>query len=270
MPGTYRGRRARGHNATMEELVRGGEENYWATMAALASAISGEEVVREDGLLLASCRSPIAFFNSAFLVPGGARSTAARVRRAVDFFGDQGVPFVVRARREVAADLPGVASSSGLVEAGVLPLMGLPAIGTTPEPPAGLEVRTVDGGDALDHHAAVVASAFGMGLELARHLFTPALLHTDGLQMFVGYVGGDAVATSLVAVTGETAGVYNVATDHGWRRRGLGEALTWWAVAAGARAGATRATLQASEMGRPVYERMGFHVVAEYLQYTSD
>jgi predicted acetyltransferase len=55
-----------------------------------------------------------------------------------------------------------------------------------------------------------------------------------------------------------------VATRAKFRRRGVGEALTWHAVREGVAAGCRSATLQASEMGRPIYERMGFRLVAPY------
>jgi predicted acetyltransferase len=64
--------------------------------------------------------------------------------------------------------------------------------------------------------------------------------------------------------SGTTAGIYNVATLPSHRKRGYGEAMTWRAVAGGAAAGCDVAILQASQMGRPIYERMGFRLVAPY------
>jgi len=60
------------------------------------------------------------------------------------------------------------------------------------------------------------------------------------------------------------AGVYNVATLAAYRRRGLGEGMTAHAAQEGARAGCRMASLQSSEMGLPVYTRMGFRTVAGY------
>lgn len=65
-------------------------------------------------------------------------------------------------------------------------------------------------------------------------------------------------------LVGEIAGVTFVGTRDAYRKRGLGEAITWHAVREGAKAGCTVAALQASEMGRPIYERMGFRTVAGY------
>jgi GNAT superfamily N-acetyltransferase len=82
--------------------------------------------------------------------------------------------------------------------------------------------------------------------------------------MYAGAVGGEVVGTSVLVTTGTVAGIYWVGTLEAHRRRGYGEALTWAAVAAGQRAGCTVASLQASAMGRPVYERMGFAQVLAY------
>ena len=53
----------------------------------------------------------------------------------------------------------------------------------------------------------------------------------------------------------------------GWersRRHGDAEAVTWAAIREGFRRGAAFANLQASPMGRPIYERMGFITPTEY------
>jgi ribosomal protein S18 acetylase RimI-like enzyme len=61
--------------------------------------------------------------------------------------------------------------------------------------------------------------------------------------------------------------VYYVATLPDFRRRGLGEAMTRRAIAQGAAAGCNVATLQASPLGLPIYERMGFRRVGYYRTY---
>ena len=51
------------------------------------------------------------------------------------------------------------------------------------------------------------------------------------------------------------------------RRRGYGEAMTARVVADGIAAGCDVAVLQASEAGRPIYERLGFQVNVRYYAY---
>ncbi len=73
--------------------------------------------------------------------------------------------------------------------------------------------------------------------------------------------------TTRKSVTDEVANVNFVATKEAFRRRGLGEAITWHTVREGAKKRYTLASLQASDMGGPVYERMGFRQVGYYHTY---
>jgi predicted acetyltransferase len=84
---------------------------------------------------------------------------------------------------------------------------------------------------------------------------------------YVGYLNDDPVATASLIAAGGAAGIYNVATVIAARRRGIGAVMTAWAVRAGAARGMQVATLQASNMGRPVYERLGFEVVCDFVPY---
>ncbi len=61
--------------------------------------------------------------------------------------------------------------------------------------------------------------------------------------------------------------MYSIATVPSARRRGFGAAMTARVVADGLAAGCDVAALQASEMGRPIYERLGFRTVVSYAAY---
>jgi predicted acetyltransferase len=67
-----------------------------------------------------------------------------------------------------------------------------------------------------------------------------------------------------VYLTHGVAGIAWVGTIPECRNRGFGEAVTWAAVREGLRRGACFANLQASPMGRPIYERMGFITPTSY------
>ena len=69
---------------------------------------------------------------------------------------------------------------------------------------------------------------------------------------------------------GDVLGVFNVATVPGARGRGVGRAVTLAALRDGAAAGCRMAVLQASEMGHPVYERLGFRDFGAYDIYVRD
>ena len=88
-------------------------------------------------------------------------------------------------------------------------------------------------------------------------------------QHFVGSLDGQPVATVSLLSAGGAAGIYNVATIESARGRGIGAAMTAAAIRHGAARGFTIATLQASTMGRRVYERLGFNFVCDLVPYRS-
>jgi ribosomal protein S18 acetylase RimI-like enzyme len=77
------------------------------------------------------------------------------------------------------------------------------------------------------------------------------------------------VGYSLAIASRRAAGVYNVGTLQAARRRGVGTALTWAAVAAGRELGLDCAVLQSSEMAVSMYEAMGFRTVVQYAVFSS-
>jgi GNAT superfamily N-acetyltransferase len=85
-------------------------------------------------------------------------------------------------------------------------------------------------------------------------------LQPDGC--FVAELDGTAVGTSAAFVFGRVGWVAVVLVDEGLRGRGVGTALTRHALAFLDGKGIPSARLDATPLGRPIYEKLGF--VAEY------
>jgi len=75
---------------------------------------------------------------------------------------------------------------------------------------------------------------------------------------FLGRVDGRAVGSSGLMHFGGVAGIYNVATVPEYRRRGIAAAMTAAAMEHGRLLGYGLSALGTSEMGRGVYEGLGF------------
>src|SRR6185312_3126052 len=88
---------------------------------------------------------------------------------------------------------------------------------------------------------------------------TPAL--GGAMRFFIGYEGEQPVSCAMAFIGGREVGIYAVATLPDRRGKGYGDALTRAALAA---ASHLPAVLEASELGQPIYQRMGFQVVSEY------
>jgi GNAT superfamily N-acetyltransferase len=134
-------------------------------------------------------------------------------------------------------------------------------------PTAALEIVTA-GTDTIDDAVRCFADAFDADPADVRRELGPNLLTIPSYTVFIGYLSGEPVATSMLATTRRVhlAGVYSVATRPPYRGRGFGTALTSAALHEARAQGYRTAVLEPSPMGAPMYRRMGFEPFATYLE----
>jgi GNAT superfamily N-acetyltransferase len=140
------------------------------------------------------------------------------------------------------------------------PALVLAPIPAIPPAPPGLTIQLVTNAAAFADFLAISQTV---------HRWVPSLRAAmdPAVALLVGYTGDEAVATARLACYGAVGEITGVVTAPTHRRRGLGTAMTWAAIAEGARRRCTAMTLTASEMGYPVYLRMGFVPVCRYRTY---
>jgi len=176
--------------------------------------------------------------------------------------------FSIWMRAHADAVLEGELRARGFSEFNKLPGMVLLGDPGTSVRPDGLKIRpatTDQGRRDFQHVTAEAYATYGAPREYADDAFVSLeSVCAPHLQGFVGYVGGTPVAAAAVYVTHGVAGIGWVGTVPARRGHGFGEAVTWTAIREGFRRGAGFANLQASPMGRPIYERMGFTTATEY------
>jgi GNAT superfamily N-acetyltransferase len=80
-------------------------------------------------------------------------------------------------------------------------------------------------------------------------------------------VSGAVRATGGFRVSGPDASIFFVNTQHGWRRRGVGRAMTATALHRARLDGAVRACLNASEAGVSIYRSLGFQTAGPIAQF---
>ena len=131
----------------------------------------------------------------------------------------------------------------------------------------GLEIEVVRDAEALRDHARVAAHGFGFPETIAIAFIGDALWEREGATVYLGRADARPVVSGFTVRTGDTLGIFTIATEPDARGRGFGGAMTSRLIADGAAAGCTVAVLQASSMGRPIYERIGFRVVQPYEIY---
>jgi GNAT superfamily N-acetyltransferase len=141
------------------------------------------------------------------------------------------------------------------------PIMGRQSPGFPPIVPPELRIVEVHDVQTLaDYEAAIIDGFPFTGLqpvEPGRFLDTRVL--GGPLHAYVGYVGERPVTGAMAFITNSAVGIYYVATLPDARGRGYGAAVTHAATQV---APHLPAVLTASRVGRSVYERIGFTVVA--------
>lgn len=252
---------------TAPDLAIREHENLLAAYGAAAANASGSLVERDRGIALFAVPLPIRLFNQVVVERDDADPDT--LQAAVGVMRQRRAMFVVNLRDGIDDRWVPLVRELGLVEASPEPWMPgmaahpLRAPGSVP-PPDGHDIRRVTELGGVRDHIAAGSAGFEMPVEWFEAVMGPATLADPAAAIYVGYTDGVPVTAGLGYRTGATIGVYNIATVAAARRRGYGAAMTMRIVDDGAAAGCDVAVLQSSEMGYPVYERLGFRTVVSY------
>ena len=210
---------------------------------------------------------PIPLFNQAFVF---AEPVPDDLASATSWLSARNVPFCVTAPDSVASAVADMAESVGLdPTATTQPGMALSPLSDLREADCDVEMLPVADAAQLTDFAVVAAEAFGAPLEAAGTLAPASSLADDRCSWFVGYVDGDPAACGQLLRSDDVAGVYSIGVRERFRRQGLGAAITTRVLVTGRELGCTIGVLQASPMGEPVYERMGFDTVTQYHSFAA-
>ena len=142
------------------------------------------------------------------------------------------------------------------------------------EVPRGLSVERVATETDLDGYEQVLALGFGEGPPEAnwvRRMYSQiGLGDSVPWRHYLAHLDERPVATASVFFDAESAGLYFVSTAPGFRRRGIGAAISYAALLSARDLGCEVGVLGSSAMGRPIYERLGFREVCEIHVYEWD
>jgi GNAT superfamily N-acetyltransferase len=131
----------------------------------------------------------------------------------------------------------------------------------------------LDGFSIRDLTTADVEAAVALGTAQGwrdRHSFYDLVLRTATCQPLAGVVGDRLVATGLATASGPVGWLGALIVDAEFRERGIGRVMTEELCRRLEAAGCTTLSLEATDAGRPMYERMGFRVATHYHQLQAD
>lgn len=134
----------------------------------------------------------------------------------------------------------------------------------TPDVTSSLRIRPMEPSD-VDR---VVALARAQGWRDRRRMFD-LVFRTRTCQALVGEVDGQVVATGTATANGPVGWLGGLIVDAPWRGRGYGRAMTEELMRRLRAEGCRTLSLEATDAGRPMYERMGFRLETSYHQLQS-
>ena len=128
----------------------------------------------------------------------------------------------------------------------------------------GLEVRRVESRDDLEIAQELLATGFGLSMEIVT-AYTEALFGNPDSFRYILLDQSIPVSTTNFVRTDKFLGCFDVATPSEHQRKNYGDELMRWAFAEHAVSGDELVVLQASLAGQPLYRKRGFQFL-EYVQ----
>lgn len=245
------------------------ERDYHAWIEAF-DGTPGVEIVIRDEIRYRRSEVDHPYLNHAYRARLRPEAVATCIKHVVAVLGRGGRSFTWTVwPSDEPRDLPSRLVEAGFEDLGAGPLMAM-ALDSWSGPgptPVALRIRRVE--DAADIGAVDRFVASSMGGDAASvapfaATFRRLILEPEPrVVQLEGRVDGEIVAAAALFTGSGVAGIYGVMTAEAARGRGYGGALTAAAMQEGRRRGMTTAVLLASELGEPVYRRLGFRDVGQ-------
>ena len=185
-----------------------------------------------------------------------------------DYFKERHLPFRFSFAPGIEEEFLSALTERGYKEDSSDPVMTLMNLPDNNAYQNDLDIRQVSTSEELADFQRVVEISYSLPEGAGPFVITDKVLLMPEVEMYVGYVDNHPACVSMIYQTGDLGGIYYVGTLGEFRKRGLGKAITTHAAMSAKNRGCTFVGLQASKMGRPVYERLGFDNPYNYRNFS--
>ena len=187
---------------------------------------------------------------------------------AVEWMTDRGVPYSVVVGRSVLNEAEPILNDLGFTQVGSEPGMVLDPLGDIPANESLADIGEAITVNEIEDAADVFSSVFGVSPAVSTRFFrSPGAIDGIDSRILLAEVNGEPAGCGICITYDDIVGVYGIGVREAFRRRGIGEALTWETIRVGRDHGGRIAMLLTTEMGYPLYTQMGFETVVHHHEF---
>ena len=228
--------------------------------------LDGHVIDEADGIVVCLSNLP-ARDQQAALVRGEPRDAVRALADAEAIFRANGQSFGILVQRRRHESVDRALRKSGLIVVTTEPAMAIRVADLSPAVvPAGVQILPVTDAELLVRLVDVEVPSFGSEPGVAKRLLGPGQLELPAVRFYAALLDGRPVAQAYTHTVNGASSVWGVATVPELRGRGIGTAITAFAIRDAPNA--DLAWLMATQEGRSLYERMGFRQVSEWDVWT--
>lgn len=261
---------------TQNDLIAESNRQFTGAWRLMVEPLPGARIEVADGIAITDANAPLFILNAGFLTSPLRDAEDARRRAAslIEAFSHNRNGWILPVCEEWAQGEAGEALRRELTAARLSPVMrltGMAADRLAPpsRPPRdGLDIRPVVSAEQAEAAGVLNCEANHIPGGLWRASVSGADYWTAPRNAYLAYVAGEPVAAGAVFPVDGIAFIGWMATAEAHRGQGLAEAIIRRMLAdEERRTGATRTALHATEMGEPVYRRLGYEPNSTFITW---
>jgi len=267
------------HNPSEEEIIAAIELNNYSIINMYKKVtIENVEIEENEHFIRVTSGIPFFLLNGMVDARIPEEEADATIKETIAYFKAKNLPFSWPiGPLSTPKNIKDLLTQNGLANLGGSPGMALNLISisrNSQELVPNVKISKIESGNdgsKLQSWCDIWSTNFGLPKFVAdffREFFIKGLeSQQTQLYLFIAYLNGDPVATSMVLYGAGVAGIYNITTSEDARKKGVGKAITLASLYEAKDRGYEIAVLGSSEMGFNLYTKLGFKEYCTMYQF---